>query len=123
MAIGGTLLVPACEATVTVRNHRENSSYQRIPNFQPRAMRPSTNNPRTAPRRLPVIPALLWTRPEPRLAVRLLLAPLVSSALARGDPVEGAPRRFHPHMGVPREHGAQDVPGDAHHNLALRRKL
>jgi hypothetical protein len=45
------------------------------------------------------------------------LALLVGRALARGDFVEGAPFRFHPHVGVPREHGARDVPWDAHDHL------
>ena len=45
------------------------------------------------------------------------LALLIGRVLARGDLVEGAPFRFHPHVGVAREHGAGDVPGDAHDHL------
>jgi hypothetical protein len=39
----------------------------------------------------------------------LLFALLVGSTLACGDFVEGAPLRFHPHMGVTGKHGARDV--------------
>src|ERR1035441_3311291 len=45
---------------------------------------------------------------------------LVGRALACGDLVEGAPLRFHPHVGVAREHGARDVPSDAHDHLVAR---
>ena len=45
------------------------------------------------------------------------IAPFVRRALACSDLVEGAPLRFHPHVGVPREHGARDVPRDAHDDL------
>ena len=45
------------------------------------------------------------------------LALLVGRALACSDLVESAPLRLHPHMGVPREHSARDVPGDAHNHL------
>jgi len=41
----------------------------------------------------------------------------VGLALARGDPVEGAPLRLHPHVGVTGEPGARDGPGDAHDHL------
>jgi CHC2 zinc finger len=51
------------------------------------------------------------------VARRFLPAPLVGRALACGDLVEGAPLRFHPHVGVLREHGARDVPRDAHDHL------
>jgi len=48
--------------------------------------------------------------PPLSVAVRLLsYALLVGFALARGDFVEGVPFRFYP-----REHGARDVPSDAH---------
>jgi len=75
------------------------------------------------------------TGPEDSLRVDLMLAPkltaatgcscglllpfgfppalFVCRALARRDLFECAPLGFHPHMGVPREHGARDVPGDA----------
>jgi hypothetical protein len=48
-------------------------------------------------------------------SVRLAL--LVSRALACGDLIQSAPFRFHPHVGVAREHGARSVPGDAHDRL------
>jgi len=44
----------------------------------------------------------------------VVLAPLVGRNLAGGDLVEGAPLRFHPHVGIAREHGARDVTGEAH---------
>jgi hypothetical protein len=43
--------------------------------------------------------------------------------LARSDLVEGAPLRFHPHVGVAREHGARDVPRDAHDHFVARSGL
>src|ERR1035441_1914335 len=43
--------------------------------------------------------------------------------LAGGDLIEGAPLRFHPHVGVSREHGARNVPGDAHDHLVARARL
>ena len=46
------------------------------------------------------------------------LPPLhVGRTLACSNFVEGAPLRFHSHVGVTREHGARDVPGDAHDHL------
>jgi len=51
------------------------------------------------------------------------LALLVGGALARGNLVQGTPFRFHPHVGVTREHGARDVPGDAHDHLVARARL
>jgi hypothetical protein len=51
------------------------------------------------------------------------LAFLVGGALTRGDLVEGAPFRFHSHMGVAREHGPRDVPGDAHDDLITGTRL
>ena len=45
------------------------------------------------------------------LVFGFLLALLVRRALARGDLVEGAPFRYHPHVGVAGEYGARDVPG------------
>jgi hypothetical protein len=42
-----------------------------------------------------------------------LLALPVGLALARGDPLQRAPFRLYPHVGIAGEHGAQDVPGDA----------
>ena len=50
-----------------------------------------------------------------------LLAFFISLALARGDLVEGAPLRFHPHVGVAGKHGARDVAGDAHNNFSAGR--
>jgi hypothetical protein len=43
-----------------------------------------------------------------------LLPIIVGRFLPRGDFVEGAPFRLHPHVGVARQHGSGDVPGDAH---------
>jgi hypothetical protein len=51
------------------------------------------------------------------LPLRFFLALLVGGALARGDLVECAPLCFHPHVGITREHGARDVPRDAHDHL------
>ena len=47
------------------------------------------------------------------------LALLVGCTLARRHFVEGAPVRFHPHVGVAREHCPcpEDVPGSAHDSL------
>jgi hypothetical protein len=38
-------------------------------------------------------------------------------ALPCGDLVECAPLRLHPDVGIAREHGARDVPGDAHDHV------
>src|ERR1017187_2971558 len=43
-----------------------------------------------------------------------LTALLVGRTLAHCNLVEGAPLRFHPHMGIARKHGARDVASDAH---------
>jgi hypothetical protein len=43
--------------------------------------------------------------------------------LANSDFIEGAPLRFHPHVGVARKHGAGDVPGDAHDHLVARARF
>jgi len=51
------------------------------------------------------------------------LALLVGCALARGDLVEGAPLSLYPYVGVAREHGAGDVPGDAHDHLIAGARL
>jgi hypothetical protein len=40
------------------------------------------------------------------------IALLVSGALARSDLVERPPLRFHPNVGIAREHCARNVPGD-----------
>ena len=48
---------------------------------------------------------------------------LIRRALPRGDLVEGPPFRFHPHVGVPRQHGTGDVPGDANDHLVARARL
>ncbi|HEX7425198.1 MAG TPA: hypothetical protein VF311_15120 [Terriglobales bacterium] len=52
-----------------------------------------------------------------------LFALFIGRALACGDLVEGAPFRFHPHVGVPREHGPRDVARDAHDHLVTRARL
>ena len=57
------------------------------------------------------------------LPIGVALALLVGRILSRGDLVEGAPLRFHPHVGVAREHGARDVSGDAHDHLVTRARL
>src|ERR1035437_1925642 len=54
---------------------------------------------------------------------RLRLALLVGRALACSDLVEGAPLCLHLDMGVTREHGARDVPGDAHDHLVARARF
>src|ERR1017187_3995686 len=41
---------------------------------------------------------------------RVILPLLVGRILAGGNLVEGAPLRFHPHVGITREHGARDGP-------------
>ena len=46
-----------------------------------------------------------------------LTALRVGGSLARGDFVEGAPLRLHPHMGVARAQDARDMPGDTHDDL------
>jgi hypothetical protein len=46
--------------------------------------------------------------------LRFFIAPLVGLALALGNFVQGAPFRFHPQVGIPREPGTTDVPGDGH---------
>ena len=51
------------------------------------------------------------------LPLRFPLALLVGIALPLGDFIERAPLRFHPHVGVAREHGARDVAGDAHNRF------
>jgi hypothetical protein len=62
---------------------------------------------------------LSWPAP----AARLLLALLVGGALAFGDLVERPPLRFHSYVGVAREHGARDVPGDTHKHVVARPRL
>ena len=52
-----------------------------------------------------------------------LFALFIGRALACGDLVEGAPFRFHPHVGVPLEHSARDVASDAHDHLVARARL
>src|ERR1035441_7522807 len=47
-------------------------------------------------------------------------ARFVGRVLACGDLVKGAPLRFHPDVGVAREHGARDVPEDAHDHFVVR---
>src|ERR1017187_5138353 len=42
---------------------------------------------------------------------------LIGCVLPRGDLVEGAPLRFHPHVGVARKHGARNMPRGAHDHL------
>jgi hypothetical protein len=55
--------------------------------------------------------------------LRFRLALLVGCALARRDFVEGAALCLHPHVGIPGEHGARDVPGDAHDYLVAGTRL
>jgi hypothetical protein len=52
-----------------------------------------------------------------QIPICFLLALFVRGRLASGDLVEGAPLRFHPHVGVARKHGAGDVAGYAHDHL------
>jgi hypothetical protein len=47
---------------------------------------------------------------------------VVRYTLARGDVVEGAPLRFHPHVGVAGKHGARDAPGKLRARLASNLK-
>src|SRR5450759_645523 len=54
------------------------------------------------------------------LLLGCLLALRVGGALPRGDLVEGTTFRFHPHVGVSRQHGPRDVAGDAHDHLVAR---
>ena len=58
-----------------------------------------------------------------QLPFGFLLAFLVGRALACRDFVERAPLGFHPHVGVARQHGARDVPGDAHDDFIARARL
>jgi len=57
------------------------------------------------------------------LPLCILLALFVGRALAHGDLVKRAPLRFHPHVGIAREHGARDVSGDTHDHLVARARL
>ena len=63
------------------------------------------------------------TTRAPRLPLRVRLALFVRRQLPRRDLVERAPLRFHPDVGVPREQGAGDVPGDAHNHLVAGARL
>ena len=56
-------------------------------------------------------------------AFSVVFAFLVGGILAGGDLVEGVPFRFHPDVGVSREHGARDVPGNAHDHLVAGTRL
>ncbi len=47
----------------------------------------------------------------------------IGRALPRSNLIQGAPLRFHPHVRVPREHGARDVAGDAHDHLVARARF
>src|SRR5437879_6357603 len=58
-----------------------------------------------------------------RAQFSVALALLFGRALARGDLVERAPLRLHPQLGVAREHGARDVPGDTHDHLVASARL
>jgi hypothetical protein len=51
------------------------------------------------------------------------LALLVGCALPWGDFVQGAPLRLHPHVRVPGEHRARDLPGYAHDHLVAGARL
>src|SRR5260370_29657512 len=55
--------------------------------------------------------------------IGVCFALLVGRALAGGDFIEGAPFSFHAHMRVAREHGARNVPGDAHDDFIARARL
>lgn len=52
-----------------------------------------------------------------------LLPLLVGGALTYGDLVKRAPLRFHRDVGVARERGPCDMPGDAHDHLIARTRL
>ena len=45
------------------------------------------------------------------------------AAVGTGDLVEGAPFRFHPHVGIARKHRARDVARDAHDHFVARARL
>jgi hypothetical protein len=58
-----------------------------------------------------------------RPTLGFFLAIIIGRALPYGDFVEREPFRFHPDVGVPRKHGAGDVPGDAHDYLVACTRL
>jgi hypothetical protein len=53
-----------------------------------------------------------------QVALGLVVPRLVRRALPRRNFIQGAPLCPHPHVGVAREHGARDVPSDAHDSLS-----
>jgi len=50
----------------------------------------------------------------------VLIAPFTRRLLPRRNLVQSPALRFHPHVGVSREHGAGDVAGDAHDHMVAR---